>query len=440
MLNIAIIGAGVAGLSAAFDLTRAGHRVTLFEAAPAPGGLAAGFKAERWDWPLEQFYHHWFQTDHDILGLIAELGESDKVFFPRPVTSVWVHNKAYPFDNYMRMALFPHLSWFDKLRAGPATLYLRFTRNWQLLEKYTAHEWCQRWMGRRNYQILVEPLLVGKFGDHYQEVNMAWFWARVYKRTPRLGYFVGGFQGFIDALTRRILNQGADLRLNTRTARITPNDDGTFQLVFQPPGPNQDQSETFDRVLATVSPQLLAQLVPTLPAHYLANLRALKSMGAVVVILALEQQLTPQHYWINIPKTEGFPFLALVEHTNFIDRKHYGGDHIIYCGDYLAPDHEYFSLSKEELVARFLPSLGRLNPNFQESWLKESWLFRAKYAQPVPPVNHSANIPPLETPLKGLYWASMSQVYPWDRGTNYAVEIGRRAAQRLIAGSNHYCP
>jgi protoporphyrinogen oxidase len=64
--------------------------------------------------------------------------------------------------------------------------------------------------------------------------------------------------------------------------------------------------------------------------------------------------------------------------------------------------------------------------------VRRSWLFRARYAQPVPGLNHSQAIPDLRTPLPGLYFAGMSQVYPWDRGTNYAVEIGRRAAQALL--------
>ena len=432
-MNIAIIGAGIAGLSAAYDLVRAGHQVTLFEAAPYTGGLAAGFKSEQWDWHLEHFYHHWFESDHDILNLIAELGAGERVFFPRPITSLYVDGKIYPFDSPLRVLSFPKLAVIPKLRFGLVTLYLRLTKNWQALEKETAHAWLQRMVGREAYQILWEPLLVGKFGDHYQEVNMAWLWARLHKRSFKLGYFEGGFQGFIDILTQTVQQQGAKICLNTPISGITPDADGRLSIQLNPASVSGDtQTQTFDRVLATVSPQLLSRIVPALPPDYLAALKNLKSMGAVVVTLALKQRLTEGHYWINLPKNEGLPFLALVEHTNYIDRRHYNGDHIIYCGDYLNPDHEYFSLTKEQLLQRFLPSLKQFNPNFDESWVRESWLFRTKYAQPVPPVNHSANIPNIKTPIPGLYWASMSQVYPWDRGTNYAVEIGRRTARLLI--------
>ena len=171
----------------------------------------------------------------------------------------------------------------------------------------------------------------------------------------------------------------------------------------------------------------MAKLAPDLPDSYSAALQKLKSMGAVVLVVSLDRSLSP-YYWHNLPKDAGFPFLALVEHTNFMDREHYGGDTIIYCGDYLEADHEYFSLSKEQLLDRFLPAFTRVNPEFDRSWVKEAWLWKTNYAQPIPPVNHSHNIPPLRTPVPGLYFASMSQVYPWDRGTNYAVEIGRRVA------------
>jgi protoporphyrinogen oxidase len=426
-LKIAIVGAGVAGLTAAYELTKNGHRVVVFEAAERTGGLASGFKDERWEWSLERFYHHWFASDDAVINLINEIGEESKLFFSRPTTSIWHKGVVYPFDSYLRAALFPHLSLLDKLRGGPVAIYLRITRNWRPLEKHTAHAWLTRWLGKRAYQILWEPLLVGKFGDYYQDVNMAWMWARLHKRTPQLGYFVGGFQAFSDALADRATAQGADVRLSAPILGIDPIDEGGLNVR------TRSGDEVFERVIATVSPGLLGRLAPALATEYLEGLKRLKSMGAVVLILALKRRLTDGHYWINLPKGEGFPFLALVEHTNYIDSKHYGGDHVIYCGDYLKPDHEYFDLPHEALLERFTPALSRFNPEFKPEWVRRSWLFREKYAQPVPPVNHSRNIPDLATPIPGLYWASMSQVYPWDRGTNYAVEIGQKVAKRVVS-------
>jgi protoporphyrinogen oxidase len=303
-------------------------------------------------------------------------------------------------------------------------LYLRLSKNWQSLEKETAHNWLIKTMGRQAYQVFWEPLLISKFGRYYKEVNMAWMWARLHSRSVKLGYFKGGFQAFADALCRYVTNLGVDISFDTPVRQITPQSDGRLQIKVE------SAAATFERVIAAgISPGLLPKLAPSLPDDYLLSLNKLKHMGAVVMVLALKHQLTDGHYWINLPGTENFPFIALVEHTNFISRTHYGGDHLVYCGTYLEPGHAYFSMSKAELLNRFLPALPKFNSKFEPGWVKESWLFRAPYAQPIPPVNHSHNIPTLKTPVPGLFWASMSHVYPWDRGTNYAVEIGHKVAQ-----------
>ena len=427
--KVAIVGAGIGGMAAAYDLARAGHQVTIFEAADYVGGLASGFIEPHWDWSVEKYYHHWFASDHHMFELVDELGFRDDVIFPRPYTVMYHQGKFYPFDSIPSALLFPGLGWgINKVRFGLVGLYLRLTNNWQALEKTTVDAWMRKWAGDKVYEMMWEPLMVGKFGSHYKEVNMAWMWARLKARTTRLGTFKGGFQTFADRFAERLRQMDVEIQLATPVQHISTRSEAGLNLE------TKSGTLEFDQVLVTTSPALLAQMAPTLKADYIEALLRLKSTGAVVLVLSLNQQLSRDgYYWFNLPKGARFPFLALVEHTNFLSSDYFGGDHIVYCGDYVDPDHEYFSLSEEALLERFLAVLPKFNPDFKPEWVRKTWLFRTKYAQPVPEVNHSRNIPAIKTPISGLFFASMSQVYPWDRGTNFAVEIGKKAASMMIS-------
>lgn len=432
--SIAVIGAGISGMSAAYDLVRAGRQVTIFEASDHVGGLASGFKQPHWDWTVECFYHHWFHSDEHMLGLIDELGWSDQVLFPKPVTVMYDRGKFFPFDSIPAALMYPGLGWgINKVRFGLVGLYLRLTKGWQALEKTTVDAWMRKWAGDKVYESMWEPMMIGKFGEKYaQVVNMAWMWARLHARTTRLGTFKGGFQTFANQFAERLRRMGVEIQLKTRIKEIKSADNRQVTLT-----PDNETEQPFSQVLATTSPGLLAHLASGLPEKYLDMLLSLNSMGAVVLVLSLKHQLSREgYYWYNIPKSAGFPFLSLVEHTNFLSPDYFGGDHILYIGDYLPVDHKNFDLTKEELEEQFIPHLEKFNPGFSRDWVKKTWLFRTKYAQPVPLVNHSQNIPAIRTPIRGLYFASMSQVYPWDRGTNFAVEIGRRAAGMMVEDKN----
>ncbi len=427
-MRVAIVGGGIGGLSAAHDLALAGAEVTLFEASDSLGGLAGGFKIPRWEWSVEKYYHHWFASDRHILELIDELGWKQRLIFSRPITAVYHEGDFYALDSALAVLRFPGLPPLNRLWMGAVIAYLKYLARWKPLESVTADSWLRRSMGEESYERLWKPLLISKFGEHYARVNMAWMWARFKARTPRLGTFEGGFQAFIDDFADRVRQEGVEIRMRAPVQHIAADPQGGISIALE--------SDTFrvDQCLVTSSPAVMAKLAPSLPEDYLGRLLAMKSMGAVVMILALKNRLSEKGvYWHNLPKEAGFPFLSLVEHTNYISPACFSGDHIVYCGDYLAPGHEYFSLRKEQLLDKFLPSLQRFNPKFEPDWVRDSWMFRTSYAQPVPELNHSEAIPDIRTPIPGLWFASMSQVYPWDRGTNFAVEIARQTAAEMLA-------
>ena len=434
-MKMGVIGAGVAGLAAAWELSQAGHEVHIYEASDRPGGLAAGFKDDQWDWYMEKFYHHWFTTDDHLLRLADELGVRHKIVFPRPKTSYWVNGEMLRSEMNASIFSLP-LSPFSILRMGFFGALLKFIiRDGEFLEQYTAHEWMQLYMGQEAYEMFFKPLLIGKFGEKYTEVNMAWLWARIFTRSVKLGSYEGGFQQFMEDFSDRLEANGVHILYETPIQSVTVAEDGNPSLTVN------GTPIAFDRVISTASPHIMLKLTPSLQnTHYGDMMADLTSYSAVIVIAALKHQLfTDNTYWLNLPARSpdnhenDFPYLAVVEHTNFMSPEHFNGDHLIYMGDYVPPDHDYMTMSDDDLIERFTAVLPTFNPQYRDHWIRKTWVFRAPYAQPIPGTYHREKIPALTTPLPGVYWASMSQVYPYDRGTNFAVEIGRRVA-RLATG------
>lgn len=419
-MEYGILGGGALGLVAAYRLVQRGHRVTIYEREPVAGGLAAGFKVgDAW---LEKFYHHIFRTDTAITAMIDELGLGSKLLWPRPRTVTLWGGKVYQLDSPLTVLQFPPLSPVERVRLAAALAYLKVMPVGPMEGKRAA-PWLRRWMGEGPYRVVWGPLLRGKFGATAEEIALSWFWARIHDRTTELGYLRGGFQAVYDRLVERIEAGGGTVNLGVAVTEVRPAAAGKLTVTT-------DAGEaTFDRVISTLPPRLLCRLAPDLPADYRERHDWGRAYGAHCLILALDRSLTDS-YWMNI-NDPGFPFLALVEHTNYMPKADYGGRHLIYLGNYRPMDDPLFTQSKEEILAEFLPHLSRINPAFTPDWVTESWSVAAPFAQPIVTVDYKDHIPPFDTPIAGLYEASMFQVYPHDRGQNYSIVLAEELVKEL---------
>lgn len=417
--KIVIIGAGFTGLSAGFDLSKK-YDVTIFEKDSRPGGLAIGFKEKRWSWGLEKHYHHIFTSDKAIQKLANSVGI--KILFNRPKTSLFIQGSVYQLDSPISLLRFPLLSLGDRLRTGLVLSYLKISPFWKNLEGKLAKDFLIKSMGKRSWQILWEPLFKGKFGIFAKDIPASWFWARIKKRSSSLGYPEGGFQNLSQAVADHIIKQGGRIFYNIGVLSIEKKDD---KFIIKTDGGKEFM---FDKVICTLPTPLFIKIVKGLSKEYTDSLAPLSGLGAVNLVLILEKQLLRDGtYWLNINDLK-LPFLSVVEHTNFMDKKNYGKDNLVYIGNYLPSSHPYFKKEANELLKEFLPYLQLLNKNFDLSWVKKALIFKAPFAQPLIPLNYSKKLPSIKTPIEGLYLANIQQVYPWDRGTNYAVELGNKVS------------
>jgi protoporphyrinogen oxidase len=426
MTRTAVLGAGALGLTVALRLAQRGDEVIVIEREALPGGLAAGFEVAPGIW-LDKFYHHLFRGDHHAIGLIREVGLEDQLVWRRPLTVTLRDGRARQLDSPASLLRFKTLPMRDRIRMGAWLAYLRFLRSPERLEGETAARWIRRRMGGRAYEVVWGPLLRGKFGELADEIAMPWFWARVHDRTAELGYLRGGFQRLHDRLAQRIAELGGELRFGTEVLEVRSEPAGGFWVKV-----GNGEALNVDRVVSTLAVRLTCRLVPELPDDYRARHEWGQAYGAHCLILALDRPLT-ESYWMNV-NDPGYPFMALVEHTNYMDPADYDGRRLVYLGNYRPMDDPLLRSSTSEALAQFSPHLARINPSFTTDWVTDAWSFAAPFAQPIVTVDYRDHIPPFETPVPGLWAASMFQVYPHDRGQNYSIDLAERLVER-VAGS-----
>lgn len=416
-----------------------GHQVVLYEAGPAMGGLVRTF--EIGGGRIECYYHHIFHTDTVIQRLIHELGFGDRLVWRDSTVGVYYQGRIYNFVTPLDLLRFTPVPFIDRIRLGLVGLYLRRKKEWAQYEKITAKEWIIKYAGRRNYDVVWGPLLRGKFGEAADELSMAWFWSKIHLRfasrhggplqKEQLGYLMGSFGVYIDEMERRLRAGGAELHTARPVAQILAEGGKAVGLRLA-----DGETIACDAVVAALPLELFAKIAPPLTPDYQRRLRAVRWQSAMCLVLALKHPIS-HVYWMNICDRD-VPFLALVEHTNFIEPTYYGGHHVVYLSNYLEPGSPLLKMDIDELCDLYLPYLSRINPAFSPDWVEGRWLFKAPNAQPIITCNYSQDMPDHRTPVRGLYLANMTQIYPEDRGQNYSIRMGEQVAAMVEADAQSF--
>jgi protoporphyrinogen oxidase len=427
--DVVVVGGGFTGLSAAYELSKEGLEVLVLESEESVGGLAGAFDVA--GNRLDRFYHHWFTNDVEVMGLIEELGLSDQVEINPTNTSIYYANNFFKLSTPFDLLKFTPIPFIDRIRLGVLTIALRSIKNWMKLENKTAAEWLKQWGGETAYKVVWEPLLKGKFGPYYEQISAVWFWNKLKLRgssrgssgEERLAYFKGGFIRLAEALVKFI--EDVDGRVVLGCSAISTSEEGGLWIV-------RTNRETFtcNCVIVTTALPIAAKIVENwAPPSYVESLNRIKYLANTCLVLELDRALSDT-YWLNV-NDPSFPFVGVIEHTNFESPVSYGGRHIVYLSKYLPHTDPLYFLDPHKYVEFALPFLQKMFPKLQKDWILGYHLWKARWAQPIVEKHYSKLIPKEASPKDGFYICSMAQIYPEDRGTNYAIREGRACGQRV---------
>jgi protoporphyrinogen oxidase len=434
-MKIGIIGAGAAGLAAAFDLSAKGHKVVVYESAPFIGGQASTIPVG--GSPLERGYHHLFTNDKAILDLMADLGVEEAMKWYPSRVGTYTSGKVYKTTTALDLLRFGAIPFLDRIKLGLFALKVGRIKDWRGLEDQTADYWLRERLGGKAYEKVWAPLLKGKFGDFYDQIGMPWFWSKIQTRfasrqgirgREMLGYPDGSFDTIFSKLKKVIESRDGEIHISTPVVKIEVVD-GVPKALLARGADGQQIREEFDTILSTVPSFSFPDLVD-LPDDYKKRLTDVHYLAAVVVVLELDRPLT-DFYWMNIADPD-VPFLGLIEHTNMLPNEWYSGKYILYLTNYLDRTDPLYKMSKDDLLELYLPHLSKFNTEFDRSWITKVHYNALSAAQPIIGTNYSKVIANHRTPVKKLYLANTTQIYPEDRGTNYSFKMGRELAATIL--------
>ena len=429
--QIVIIGGGFTGLSAAYEIAKRGRKAVILEQDSEVGGLAGSFEVA--GQALERFYHHWFTNDVHIMKLIRDIGREKDIVYRPTRTGLYYANKIYRLSNPLDLLKFSALGFLDRLRLGLLVLRARSVKDWRAIEHLTARDWLIDLAGHEVFRMVWEPLLVGKFGSFAGQVGAVWFWKKLILRGGSrarggkeiLAYFRGGFGALAQALRDEIIRFGGEVRTNQRAIGLKV-DHGQCTGVETTRGVLPAKA-----VLMTCAlPELADFLAPHVPQEYRTRLLQIKYLANLCLVLELKHSLS-ETYWLNV-NDPSFPFVGIIEHTNFESADSYGGRHIVYLSKYLPENEALYRMDDEAVLEFATPHIQKMFPDFRREWIIRHHVWRARFAQPIAVPGYSSFIPSQQTPIPNIFITTMAQIYPEDRGTNYAVREGRKIGRWLV--------
>jgi protoporphyrinogen oxidase len=419
-------------MNLAHRLARAGHKVTLLEAADELGGLASPWTLGDIVW--DRHYHVTLLSDRYLRDLLRELRIEQEIEWVTTKTGFYTDGRLVSLSNGVEFLRFPPLGLVDKARLLATILYASRITDWRALERIPVEDWLRRWSGDRTFEKIWLPLLRSKLGECYRDTSAAFLWAtiaRMYEarrtglKKEMFGYVRGGYARVLGRFAEVLQDEGVVVRLRQATRRIEPDGKGLGVTLAS------GEKTTFDQVAVTVPAALVPDMCPALSPDEQDRLRGVRYLGIVCASVLLRRGLSP-YYVTNI--TEPWvPFTAVIEMSALVDPRHLGGHSLVYLPKYVTPSDPLFQRSDEEIRETFLDALARMHPTFDRGDVVAFRVSRVRHVFALTTLGYSDRLPPLSTSVPGLHLVNSSHVLNGTLNVNATLRLAESAASGLLS-------
>jgi protoporphyrinogen oxidase len=429
--NWAVLGGGMLGLTLALRLAQRGRTVTVIEAAPNLGGLTASFNRQDITW--DRYYHVIESRDQHLLDLLNELGMACRIAWAVTKANFYDGDTLYPLNNVFDYLRLPVLRPIDKARLGFNILYGSVLKDGIALERQKVSEWLIRWSGQRTFEKLWRPLLRAKLGDNADLASAAYIWAVIQRfygarqgksKTELFGYVRGGYAQVTEAIVRALQERGVTFTMGSPVTEVARTTQGICVTT-------QSSSQTYDQVAVTFASRIAARICTGLTLQEKARHEEIQYQGIVCASVLLKRALGGAY--LTYITDERIPFTTVIEMSSLVDRKYFGGHHLVYLPKYVPSGDAFMDASDGEVEELFLPALVQMFPELATSDIEAVHVARTRYVTAISTINYSAKLPPMRTTVPGLYICNSAHIVNASLSVNETIDLANRSANEICS-------
>ena len=450
--RVAIVGAGPAGLTAAYQLVKAGVSVDVYEAGPSVGGMAKTFPL--WGQLVDLGPHRFFSSDPRINRLWLELVGRDYSMVKRLTR---IYYKEIFFDYPLKpFNVLRGLGIFESFRC---VLSFFFSKIALSKETSTFESWVISRFGKRLFGIFFKSYSEKLWGITCKELDSDFAAQRIKKlsffevvKAALIGDRKSKHKTLVDEfayphygaglvyerMAKVITDLGGQLSLNTLVKSVTPafcNNRPQIHLEKNGVG----RIIAYDHVISTMPITLLVQQMKA-PAEVINHAKALTFRNTILVYLLIEGDSFPffPDQWIYI-HSENLKTGRITNFRNWVPSINAGKPETILCLEYWCYDSD--DIWKEEdknLIALATEEICQTKL-VARNLVKNGTVVRVPKCYPVYTYRYKQHLKPVEEFLSKQKGISVIGRYGSFKYNNqdHSILMGILAAENILHNANN---
>lgn len=447
-MHIAIIGAGPAGITAAYELAKGGCRVDLYEANSYVGGMAATI--ELWGQLVDLGPHRFFSNDTRVNQLWLEVVGGDYEMINRQ-TRILYNNKFYDYP------LKPFNAFFN---LGPVESFLcLLSYSRQLFsgakssDPASFEEWVISRFGTRLYNLFFKVYSEKLWGIPCTELDADFAAQRIKKFSlseavksafgigaakhktlvDQFAYPHAGTGMVYERMARKIEETGSEVFLNTPVKRVIRRGDQAIGLELA-----SGETKSYDHIISSMPITDLVQGLGELPAQVSDSLGKLRFRNTILVFLKVDKNDLFSDNWIYVHSAD-LAMGRITNYRNWIPQLNRECEESILVLEYWCYDDDaIWSASDGEIGAKAAVELDK-SGLARKAQVLDHHIIRLHRSYPVYARGYKEHLQPVAEELKKIENLTLVGRYGTFKYNNqdHSMLMGHLAAQNILHAAGH---